>query len=142
MENKTRIEVSINNRNLDIDRTEHIDYLLAQLEELQNLISSNYRVSIFTTVAFPEFDYDPFQESLDSYELKKDDNVRILCNKYSYIGTDKFQCPICMLDFEEKDTVGELECNHSFHFRCIKEWGKYKQECPLCRHAIKTENKN
>jgi len=30
-----------------------------------------------------------------------------------------------------------LECNHNFHKKCIFEWNKIKNTCPICRSAIK-----
>lgn len=51
---------------------------------------------------------------------------------------DKEICPICQVDFEDKDEVIELKCsqNHIFHEACIKDWLVLKQDCPLCRKEI------
>lgn len=47
------------------------------------------------------------------------------------------ECSICSLKFALGDKLTTIEsCNHSFHFSCLEEWGRYKQECPLCRNTI------
>jgi hypothetical protein len=46
-------------------------------------------------------------------------------------------CTICSTKFSLGNKLTTLEtCNHTFHFSCLEEWGKYKQECPLCRNPI------
>lgn len=51
--------------------------------------------------------------------------------------TDK-ECPICYNDFDDKEKVGKLRCNHSFHHKCISEWISFDgKTCPICRTAIK-----
>ena len=47
------------------------------------------------------------------------------------------QCPICLVDYEEKDTLmwsQSDKCRHMFHKRCIVEWLLRNRHCPLCRH--------
>ena len=46
------------------------------------------------------------------------------------------ECAVCLEKIKEGDTVSTIDCAHTFHYSCIKEWGKYKQECPLCRTRI------
>lgn len=46
------------------------------------------------------------------------------------------ECTICL------DPIGEIECKlncgHSYHFECIKEWAYYRNNnnCPQCRGSI------
>ena len=47
------------------------------------------------------------------------------------------QCPICLVDYEEKDTLmwsQSDKCAHMFHKGCIVEWLLRNRHCPLCRH--------
>ena len=65
-------------------------------------------------------------------------------NEHSKINVDVSECgdklgetcSICQSEYTQKDKIGRLECKHIFHESCIKEWGKYKAECPECRHPI------
>ena len=49
------------------------------------------------------------------------------------------ECSICITDYENDDIVSITQCNHVFHTTCIKEWGKYKTDCPICRQDIETK---
>ncbi|GFQ07713.1 putative RING-H2 finger protein atl21a [Phtheirospermum japonicum] len=45
-------------------------------------------------------------------------------------------CPICLSDFQPKETLRSIpECNHYFHADCIDEWLKLNGTCPLCRNS-------
>jgi len=46
---------------------------------------------------------------------------------------DGVTCTICIMDIEDGDRVGVLECNHLFHSDCLKSWIKRKNVCPLCQ---------
>jgi hypothetical protein len=46
-------------------------------------------------------------------------------------------CTVCQNKFKLGDKLSTLQaCSHTFHYNCLQEWGKYKQECPLCRSQI------
>lgn len=48
------------------------------------------------------------------------------------------ECGICL----EKPTLkGSLDCQHTFCFKCIHEWSKTKNTCPLCRTTFTTITK-
>lgn len=46
------------------------------------------------------------------------------------------ECAVCLEKIKEDDIITTIDCAHTFHYSCITEWGKYKQECPLCRTRI------
>jgi len=49
----------------------------------------------------------------------------------------KFQpppdCPICFEAFGLDEEVIRLECKHVYHERCILDWFRGHQTCPMCR---------
>ena len=47
------------------------------------------------------------------------------------------ECTICLDEFENESNISLTECRHIFHTDCIKEWVRYKKECPVCRNEIK-----
>ncbi|KAM9778633.1 E3 ubiquitin-protein ligase rnf8 isoform X2 [Syngnathus typhle] len=49
---------------------------------------------------------------------------------------NELQCIICSELLIEAVT---LNCAHSFCCYCIKQWRKKKEECPICRQAIKSQ---
>ncbi|KAM7510394.1 hypothetical protein LguiB_009269 [Lonicera macranthoides] len=46
---------------------------------------------------------------------------------------EEAQCCICLEGFHRGDLVGRLDCNHEFHYDCIKEWLLEKNTCPICK---------
>lgn len=36
-------------------------------------------------------------------------------------------------EYESEDEVGKLNCGHSFHVHCVKQWLSRKNACPVCK---------
>ncbi|XP_010481610.1 PREDICTED: uncharacterized protein LOC104760389 [Camelina sativa] len=50
---------------------------------------------------------------------------------------DPSQCYICLVEYEEADTIRTLPCRHEFHKTCVDKWLKeIHRVCPLCRGDI------
>ncbi|XP_028793671.1 uncharacterized RING finger protein C4G3.12c isoform X2 [Neltuma alba] len=50
---------------------------------------------------------------------------------------DAAQCYICLVEYEDGDSIRELPCHHQFHRTCIDKWLKeIHRVCPLCRRDI------
>uniref|UniRef100_A0A3B3Q8R5 E3 ubiquitin-protein ligase RNF181 n=1 Tax=Paramormyrops kingsleyae TaxID=1676925 RepID=A0A3B3Q8R5_9TELE len=50
------------------------------------------------------------------------------------------KCPVCLLEFEEDETVRKMPCEHLFHSSCILPWLGKTNSCPLCRLELPTDN--
>ena len=83
-------------------------------------------------------------ESTKSFEITGTDgecNFDMTClpcvkgddNDDAFSDNDEVTCTICIMDIEEGERVGVLECNHLFHSDCLKSWIKRKNVCPLCQ---------
>ena len=42
------------------------------------------------------------------------------------------QCAICLLDYEQLDSILILPCHHIFHCQCAHTWFRSKKTCPVC----------
>ncbi|XP_021714123.1 uncharacterized protein LOC110682167 [Chenopodium quinoa] len=42
-------------------------------------------------------------------------------------------CCVCREEYAQGEEIGELNCGHEFHTRCIKQWLIIKNTCPLCQ---------
>ena len=45
-------------------------------------------------------------------------------------------CTICLEDFNDKEKLLKLDCNHIYHEHCIKTWFKKKRKCPNCANSF------
>lgn len=45
-------------------------------------------------------------------------------------------CSVCLNDYQEKETLVRLECNHVFHKDCLWNWARRNNCCPLCKRII------
>ncbi|GFO27141.1 RING finger protein [Plakobranchus ocellatus] len=52
-------------------------------------------------------------------------------------GSDQTSCVFCMCDFEDKQLLRILPCFHEFHAKCVDEWLKTHQTCPVCRYDVR-----
>jgi len=46
------------------------------------------------------------------------------------------ECIICLENYKKDDKISILSCDHYYHTKCLNEWLKKKEECPLCRIEI------
>ncbi|KAK1372014.1 putative A-agglutinin anchorage subunit-like [Heracleum sosnowskyi] len=54
------------------------------------------------------------------------------------IPTDR-KCSICQEEYTADDEMGKLECGHSYHMQCIKNWLVKKNACPICKTAVASQ---
>ncbi|XP_065040272.1 uncharacterized protein LOC103990002 isoform X2 [Musa acuminata AAA Group] len=46
------------------------------------------------------------------------------------------KCSICQEEYEANDEIGELDCGHSYHVFCIKQWLLQKNVCPVSKTSV------
>ena len=46
------------------------------------------------------------------------------------------KCSICLEDFEVGTKIIYLPCFHFYHSKCIEQWVKNSDKCPLCKNEI------
>ncbi|CAL9082622.1 unnamed protein product [Musa acuminata var. zebrina] len=39
-------------------------------------------------------------------------------------------------EYEANDEIGKLDCGHSYHVFCIKQWLLQKNDCPVCKTSV------
>jgi hypothetical protein len=68
---------------------------------------------------------------------RKETLLNISEQRYDTTRQGFSECTVCCETFEKPDTqVSVLACGHTFHPRCIREWGHYNAVCPMCKHPI------
>ncbi|CAL0332560.1 unnamed protein product [Lupinus luteus] len=73
----------------------------------------------------------------------EEDEMRLNIRKLKFVisnGISKNQmdkkCTICQEEYEGGEELGRLNCEHKYHFQCIKQWLVYKNFCPICKHEV------
>ncbi|XVE57255.1 hypothetical protein DITRI_Ditri04bG0076900 [Diplodiscus trichospermus] len=63
--------------------------------------------------------------------------VKVYNKLHKFQNDEDAQCYICLVEYEEGDSMRILPCNHEFHRTCIDKWLKeIHRVCPLCRGNI------
>lgn len=58
------------------------------------------------------------------------------------LDSEKRNCVICLEDFKTGDKAIILPCIHIFHNKCIKNWLKTQNSCPICKYKLTARNMN
>lgn len=67
---------------------------------------------------------------------------KVYSTSYKLCKNNIVYCPICISDVSPNEYIRVLECNHTFHKKCIDKWIKKcildesKMRCPMCRKNI------
>ena len=80
-------------------------------------------------------------------KIKKKDNMEEIFSQSCIICLEEFKSNETKNDSEkkellEKEDVSTLDCGHKFHKKCIDDWSKKEQSCPLCRAKIGIKGKD
>lgn len=51
-------------------------------------------------------------------------------------GQQQETCTICLSDFAEGDRLRSLSCSHQYHQKCLDEWLRRCNRCPLCMRSV------
>ncbi|XP_048230053.1 uncharacterized protein LOC8280121 isoform X2 [Ricinus communis] len=63
--------------------------------------------------------------------------VKLYTKSQKHQNEDTAQCYICLVEYEEGDSMRILPCHHEFHRTCIDKWLKeIHRLCPLCRGDV------
>ena len=51
-------------------------------------------------------------------------------------------CNVCLEGYLEGQLSIKLDCGHCFHDKCIIQWLKMRNTCPVCRHELESNDPN
>ena len=119
-----------------------------------NIIISIIFILISSFIIISYYNYLPESEREKKIKEFLERNKKIKINKVfnesCIICLDKFmpeEEKLKIENFVDKKRLKEektyiLECGHQFHEKCIIEWVKTQNKCPICRIIIKYDNDN
>ncbi|XP_044503707.1 uncharacterized protein LOC123224184 isoform X2 [Mangifera indica] len=100
--------------------------LFEVLDEIhqQSVVLSSRPLSSLRSIPAP-------QEVVESLPVKS------YTKSQKHYNEEVAQCYICLVEYDEGDSVRVLPCHHEFHRTCIDKWLKeVHRVCPLCRGDI------
>ena len=63
-------------------------------------------------------------------------NTKSVLENISDISESQRECVICQSEFKSGDVINKLECEHMFHFSCLREEIKHRDRCPICKASL------
>lgn len=117
-----------------IERLDNRPRLTITIEQSTRYSELNLLLEILDILQYDDI----VQDTIHDGELERDECVELDIERRNCQQTEiGCECTICKDIFLLGQKLTTLEtCSHTFHHNCINEWGKYKQECPLCRSII------
>ncbi|XP_027083188.1 uncharacterized protein [Coffea arabica] len=98
--------------------------VLDEIHQQSVVLSSRPSMSSLGSVPAPN-------EVVDSLPL------RLYSKLQKHLQDEVAQCYICLVEYEEGDSVRVLPCRHEYHKACIDKWLKeIHRVCPLCRGDV------
>ena len=84
--------------------------------------------------------------NLSGFEKKKLELI-LEMDEFQYKHIQKYEdsrketeCAICLSDFKGTDIIKAFyKCNHIYHKKCLLNWLKDHDFCPLCKHNLKDD---
>ena len=124
MENKENIN---NHRNVNIDYS------------AQFMVSILFFGVCIIFVLYFYICYSQCREERRLDRVRRNERDVPLIIRHSLLKDDRIiseDCVICLETFQLNQKITTLDCNHYYHYKCIKEWTKKERSCPLCRIDI------
>ncbi|KAI3852409.1 hypothetical protein MKX03_018889 [Papaver bracteatum] len=126
------LRVSVRHRSKNINNANHADVAYI------NKPGSNF-LSIFGSGTFKTGIWSKTDVSNSNYDGDNNNDEDCLDgNGKDQTKKTKNKCSICILEFEEGESVTGTACDlfHLFHNKCILPWFNMSGICPLCRRPI------
>jgi len=121
---------------------EYLDYTLENSNHLNNSHNINYFNN--SDIIEPNMNDIYEENNFEANTRPKGVNKNILKllpkNKVNDVNKlDEKKCIICLELFVNGDILTTIPCFHLFHPKCINEWFKNKNTCPICKTKISDE---
>ncbi|KRX05982.1 hypothetical protein PPERSA_01060 [Pseudocohnilembus persalinus] len=141
--NRPQLQVSFGPQNVLQPRSlNHLQQTLENLRNRQNQGAQSQHLGEITILLNQMLAGSSILQIIENIQNQQQNNGltqeqidKISTQSLSQEIANKLQaCSICLLDFEIKDQVRMLPCQHGFHINCVDVWLKQQNMCPNCRH--------
>ena len=125
MEN--RDNMSNRDSNMSDNRGNNVDNSMAyNIKNVKNSINESVNIDNLSDK------FELFLE-MDEYQFK---------HITKYESFKETECAICMEEYKGRDIIKSFyKCNHIFHKKCLLNWLKKNNKCPICNHDLSDDIK-
>ena len=147
-ENREPINTSINGVDQDSQSSENSTDVLTDLIDLllpQNLVIMNRVLALLPRSMYRDiipllilglYEEQNRQLRIINGLIDKLLNTKSVLENISDISESQRECVICQSEFKSGDVINKLECEHMFHFSCLREEIKHRDRCPICKASL------
>lgn len=95
------------------------------------------------------FYYDEFEKKFvveaKNYKDALKKSIKVFVGEPTKFKGCSKECPVCFEEINKNNLVYELDCNHTFHKKCLSKWlvnkiPTKKLTCPMCRKECRVKN--
>jgi hypothetical protein len=119
----------------------------------QNIFNRNRPILGFLSNHNNDNQFENFLNILMSFDISHKGNPpaserainnlkKIEINKDNIKKFNEETCNVCLEGYVEGQTSIKLDCGHYFHDKCIIQWLKMRNTCPVCRHELESNDPN
>jgi hypothetical protein len=137
---------SQNNQIYSLPNFERINFTNSINTGIRNIFEEMYPILLSEVIDYIENDIvdEVMERTLNESVVERNENdfIEFVSENYNELSEENKNtkdCSICLVDFEDDDSVSLTNCKHLFHNNCITEWSRYKKDCPICRTKLKDE---
>jgi len=124
---------TLNNRERDARR--HLDMHQIREQYRNQLIEMvNMQVNLENTSY--ETDKRIIKSLQEKYKIKINYNEYYEVKKFTLKDNKNLHCIICLENYEYHDLIAFMNCEHNYHYKCIKKWLNHNPNCPICRKDV------
>ena len=134
----TEIVTSNNNNNIFISRN-----LITRNSPILSFLSNHNNDNQFENLLNIIMSFDSMHKGNPPASQRAIDNLKkIEIDENNIKNLNEELCNVCLEDYKIGQISNKLDCGHYFHDKCILQWLKMRNTCPICRTELESNDPN
>ena len=134
----TEIVTSNNNNNIFISRN-----LITRNSPILSFLSNHNNDNQFENLLNIIMSFDSMHKGNPPASQRAIDNLKkIEIDENNIKNLNEELCNVCLEDYKIGQISNKLDCGHYFHDKCILQWLKMRNTCPVCRTELESNDPN
>lgn len=134
----TEIVTSNNNNNIFISRN-----LITRNSPILSFLSNHNNDNQFENLLNIIMSFDSIHKGNPPASQRAIDNLKkIEIDENNIKNLNEEICNVCLEEYKIGQISNKLDCGHCFHDKCILQWLKMRNTCPVCRTELESNDPN